>query len=181
MKEIEINKEKYFVNDDEFNVIDNEKYKNLYILNDVKYVEKIASFISNLSHKLGVEHLVLVNCTLGGFLSFEILKYVNMKIYISSKNIEHKKNIELNLKKYNNPNIFLNYNVVLQTNYIQYDMDSKHMYFINPSTLNNNSNYDDYDDELPDLDNEENIGIDINFNENLLKQESVEVFRYNIN
>lgn len=103
-----INNKKYFVNDDEFNLIFYNEYNNLKIIDKLGYFETIISFIKKLSelhlHFSMPINLYFCNTTHGGFIPLNCLKTIFNHIYLQADECDVE-NIIKNIDNLNEENV----------------------------------------------------------------------------
>jgi predicted O-methyltransferase YrrM len=104
-----INNKKYYVNEDEFNIIPNKEYNNLKIIDKLGYYEKIISLLNEISNTYMnyITNLFIYYTTHGGFIPLNCWqKFSNIYLYESN----NKSNILQNIELYKINNIFFDTN-----------------------------------------------------------------------
>ena len=108
MLPVDINKNKYYVNSDEFNIVPNYLYNNLKIFDNVGYFERIISLINELSKiNNNINKCIFYNSTHGGFIPINCSKSFK-SIYILGSNNEFREKVEQNISFQNIQNITFN-------------------------------------------------------------------------
>jgi hypothetical protein len=104
---IEINKELYEVNQNEFATIIHNEYNNLIIRENLGLFERLISLINEILKECKIEKLFLMNPTHGGFIPVSVAKLnPDINIHILSSSLKHRGNILKNIESYNSKNIF---------------------------------------------------------------------------
>jgi hypothetical protein len=98
-----INKKKYYVNQNEFNIIPHVEYNNLKIISELGLQERIIGLINELSNTFSNTNLLIYNTTHGGFIPINC-NYIS-NIFLFNTLEEHKLNILNNIKLHNIQNI----------------------------------------------------------------------------
>jgi hypothetical protein len=101
---VKLNGSEYQVNNDEFQQIKHETYSNLIIRNDLSILERISSFINELSLCFDIKKLIMYNTRFGGFLPISCsTEYKN--IFLIDTKQDHNDNILFNINKHKIENI----------------------------------------------------------------------------
>ena len=96
---IEIDKKKYFVNNNEFTtLISSNKYCNLQLYNELGTFERIIGLINDILSDCKINNFIQIDVTHGGFIMLNCL-LLNTQIYYTCSN-EHKSNIDLNIESF---------------------------------------------------------------------------------
>ena len=104
MKTVEIEKQKYVVNDDEFNKWEIDKFCNVNVLLKLSLYERVISLMGDISKQLGLNDCVIVNPTHGGFVPIACSpNFAN--VYTANVSPEHSANIAANIAKHGVTNI----------------------------------------------------------------------------
>jgi len=102
MKTVEIEKQKYVVNDDEFNKWEIDKFCNVNVLLKLSLYERVISLMGDISKQLGINDCVIVNPTHGGFVPIACSpNFAN--VYTANVSPEHSANIAANIAKHGVP------------------------------------------------------------------------------
>jgi hypothetical protein len=113
---IELNKQKYNVCENEFNILPHQEYNNLSIRENCGYYERVASLLNELRllSDTTTQNLTVISATHGGFLPIECSKFLFDDNFFSSDllskkitkkaNKKNQKFDKLNLKNSNNLN-----------------------------------------------------------------------------
>ena len=102
MKTVEIEKQKYVVNDDEFNKWEIDKFCNVNVLLKLSLYERVISLMGDISKQLGLNDCVIVNPTHGGFIPIACSpNFAN--VYTANVSPEHSANIAANIAKHGVP------------------------------------------------------------------------------
>jgi len=100
---IEMNKQKWQVNINEFNTIIHNEYNNLNIKAELGKLERFCALLRELKLKT-IENTIFFNTTHGGFIPITIGNAYN-NMYLLNTTQEHKSNIETNISSHNATNI----------------------------------------------------------------------------
>ena len=112
---VNINKQDYNVNDDEFIKLLNKDYSNLVIRENVGYFERIVSLLTELSIALNISNAVFFQQTHGGFIPINCSVKIP-KIYIVGPENNHYKNIKDNIALNKIANIQVSNSFILESN-----------------------------------------------------------------
>jgi GR25 family glycosyltransferase involved in LPS biosynthesis len=105
---VNINKSEYFVNSNEFQIIENKEYFNLSIRADLGLFERLISLLIEIS-EMSIDSVLFFNPTHGGFISTNISnKFTN--IFLIDIDKIHNENIKNNIEKFNIDNISFDFN-----------------------------------------------------------------------
>ena len=99
---IEINKQEFVVNDNEFTIFESNEFCNLKILTNLSEYERLSYFLNNLSNSSN--NLYITNVTHGGYIPIECSTSFN-NIYLFDTNELHKDNITQNINTFQIENI----------------------------------------------------------------------------
>lgn len=108
---IELNKEVYQVNSNEFNTIIHNEYNNLKIREKLGFYERIAAMLKDLSPL--ASRCLFFGQSHGGYLGIQIAKHYD-KIYFLNNNEKHAENIRANIAKFFLQNVELNFSEDLE-------------------------------------------------------------------
>jgi len=127
----QINNKNYYVESEEFNIIPNDKYPQLVILENLNIFERIISLLIELSN-IGVTKSIFFNITHGGFIPLECSEKLN-KVFILNTNEKHISNIKKNVELHNANNI----SYLLENNNDNYIVFSENSKDIDMNIFNN--------------------------------------------
>ena len=117
---VEINKEFFQVNQDEFKEIDKiQEYCNLTILESLGDYERISSLIREISDELDIKYCVFKRVTHGGYLPIKVSDKYD-KVIINNTDEENMININYNLKKFDIKNVLVNFRFDLKYKTVLY-------------------------------------------------------------
>ena len=105
-KTVEINKQKYVVNQNDYNIVPHQEFNNLKILDSLGIHERLISLLKELSF-LGINNLKVANVSHGGYIPIQLASTFK-KILVSNSN-ENKNLLHVlkNSETYDLENIFL--------------------------------------------------------------------------
>jgi GR25 family glycosyltransferase involved in LPS biosynthesis/predicted O-methyltransferase YrrM len=109
MSSVKISKNNYYVNSNEFNIINHTTYNNLKIIESVGQFERIVSLISEIS-TLNLSKCICYSSTHGGFIPINLSKTFET-VYILNDKFQNREKIEQNIQSQNIENIKFNLNL----------------------------------------------------------------------
>jgi len=109
MASVKVSKNNYYVNSNEFNIINHITYSNLKIIENVGQFERIISLINEISN-LNLSKCICYTSTHGGFIPINLSKTFET-VYILNDKIQNREKIEQNIESQNIKNIKFNLNL----------------------------------------------------------------------